>query len=174
MPNRCARLGASSRAATSVSPRPCAGYGASSGASSAVSTKMPQIVEPDHAQRVTPERPQDAAAARRRRKLVLEQQSLGPNTHSSLTRGSSRAWTMSTTRLMVRKRDRAEERDPHDHRVVEVEQRVGRELADPGPVEDDLDEERPGQQVGERQPGDGQRRRQRVAQREPPEDPALA
>ena len=153
-------------------PAPGTARAAARSAPTKTRSTMIDAPRPSGPPRVTPER-----AARMRRGAVRrrEARARGESTadaHSSLHPRVEPRLDDVDDEVDRQERDRAEERDPHDHRVVDVEQRVGRELADPGPVEDELDEERPGEQVREREPGHGQRRRQRVAQREPPEDRA--
>ena len=58
--------------------------------------------------------------------------------------------------------------------VVDGEHRLGRELPDARPVEDDLDEERAGERVGDGQADHRQGGRERVAQGESPHDVPLA
>ena len=132
------------------------------------------ITEADDGQRIAQDRPRTRKrhAAGGRRCVADARHDDGHQ--ASRMRGSSHAWSRSTTRLTTHVERRPEEGDAHDRRVVHVEDGLDRERAQAGPVEHDLHEERARQRVGEHQADDGQHRQQRVAQREAAEDAPLA
>ena len=74
-------------------------------------------------------------------------------------------WTMSTTRLASDDAQRPEEHRPEDERHVGGHDRIDRELADPRPREDPLDDHDAAEEEPEVEPDLAQDRTERVAER---------